>query len=268
MFEANEYKKRIGITGDIQVNLEGLRKLYLAHLRTFVFENIDCLIDKEISLETGVIFNKLVNEKRGGYCFELNLFFFEALKFFGFDTQIKLARVFYRGVGINAKTHLTVLVRLPEGIYIADAGFGGPGPEDLLKFELNTVTKVGAYNFEIVKDEEFGFMIKRETNKEFKNVFAFELNAVYPADLQMSNFYVSQLPSSAFKKAFNICKFDTDGRKTIFNNLFSIHKNGSIESIKIETFEAFCELLDTHFSLKLDSEIIKKLDLKWKELGN
>ena len=248
MFNSHEYFSRINLTKEeITLDVSGLRKIYLAHLHTFTFENIDCLLGNEIKLDLDSLYSKIILNKRGGYCFELNLFFHAALKELGFDAEIYLARVFYRGTGVNAKTHLTVIVSIENEKYIADAGFGGPGPEDLLKFELDTIQKLFNYNFKIIEDQEFGYMVQRETDSIFKNVFAFEFDKVYPADLEMSNFYVSNLPTSAFLNNINICQFNKLGRKSIFNDNFNNFEYQKLTTNKINTFIDFKNVLIDEF---------------------
>lgn len=268
MFQHKEYFDRIGLKSTPKVDLNFLRELYLCHLRTFVFENLDCLYDREIKIDSESLYNKLVIQKRGGYCFELNVFFCEALKYFGFTAELKLARVFYRGTGINAKTHLTVLVNLDGQNYIADAGFGGPGPEDLLKVELNTNQKVGHYEFVIQVDEKFGYMVKRKTEGEFKNVFAFTYDEVYPADLEMSNFYVSKLPTSAFRNNINICQFNELGRETVFNDTHNIFEKGILRSKKIENFFELKNILEKNFKLSFVQSELDILESKFKTLSS
>jgi len=255
MFTSAEYLSRIKLTTkDITLDIDGLRKLYLAHLHHFVFENIDCLLGREIKIDLDSLYQKLIINKRGGYCFELNLFFLEALRYFGFKAEVYLARVFYRGTGINAKTHLTVIVELNQEKYIVDAGFGGPGPEDLLLFKLNTVQKLFNYNFKIVEDPEFGYMIQRETDGVFKNVFAFKFETVYPADLEMSNFYVSKLPTSAFLNNINICQFNSQGRQTVFNSTFNTFEFQKLNSRSIVDTDDFEKIIQENFQIQLSDE--------------
>lgn len=263
--DIDHYLQRIKLDKRPNVTLDGLRQIYLAHLHTFVFENIDCLLDLDIKLEVEDLFDKLILKKRGGYCFELNLFFYYALKYFGFDAHLYLGRVFYRGNGINAKTHLTVLVKLDQVDYIVDAGFGGPGPEDVLPLVLDQEMQIGNYQF-IISDSEFGKMIKRKTDGEFKNVYAFFKDTIYPNDIEMSNFYVSRLPASAFRNNFNICKFNKLGRRTLFNNTYNIIESGSFTSTKLSHFSDFLNILETEFKIELDMNQKNKLQAKWIEL--
>ena len=61
--------------------------------RSIPFENLDVLLGRPISLEPEALFQKLVVERRGGYCFEQNLLFKAALEALGYEVEPHLARV-------------------------------------------------------------------------------------------------------------------------------------------------------------------------------
>src|SRR5439155_330953 len=73
---------------------------------------------------------KLVDGRRGGYCYEQNTLLHAALAQFGFAVSTMMARV-VRGVAadaLTAKTHLALRVELPEGPHLVDVGFGNLTP--------------------------------------------------------------------------------------------------------------------------------------------
>ena len=70
------YLERIAVKAVEQLNLEELNALVLAHQCKIPFENLDIYeLDKKINLGVGELFEKVINQKRGGYCFELNALF-------------------------------------------------------------------------------------------------------------------------------------------------------------------------------------------------
>ena len=75
-FNLDSYISRISITdkpsSSLQPNKETLALLQLSHLLTIPFENLDVVQKKSISIDLSDIFEKLVINKRGGYCFEMN----------------------------------------------------------------------------------------------------------------------------------------------------------------------------------------------------
>lgn len=107
-----------------------LRAIVAAHTATIPFENIDLFTRRGVSLDTGLLQRKMVQARRGGYCFEHNSLLREALLALGFGVTGLMARV-VRGMdaaAITRRTHMMLRVDLPEGPYVADVGFGNLTP--------------------------------------------------------------------------------------------------------------------------------------------
>ena len=67
------YLARIGYEGSTEPTLETLAGIVLAHLRAVPFENLDIVpLARPLRLDPEGLFAKIVGERRGGYCFELN----------------------------------------------------------------------------------------------------------------------------------------------------------------------------------------------------
>ena len=75
--EANldAYLRRINYSGSIAPTLETLQMLHRQHPAAIAFENLDPLMERPVRLQLSDIEQKLLNERRGGYCFEQNLLF-------------------------------------------------------------------------------------------------------------------------------------------------------------------------------------------------
>ena len=73
--EANldAYLKRINYAGSIAPTLETLEMLHRLHPAAIPFENLDPLMELPVRLQLSDIEQKLLFERRGGYCFEHNL---------------------------------------------------------------------------------------------------------------------------------------------------------------------------------------------------
>jgi N-hydroxyarylamine O-acetyltransferase len=91
----DSYLERIGLTGaELIADLENLRRLQRSHLLAVPFENLDIHWKRPIVVDTKKFYVKIVNENRGGFCYELNGLFNELLVSFGFTTRLISARVF------------------------------------------------------------------------------------------------------------------------------------------------------------------------------
>src|SRR6185312_947840 len=79
------YLRRVGWSGPVRVDLPTLRGLAIAHVATIPFANLD----------PAALQRKLVDEGRGGYCFEQNLLFEAMLREIGFEVSGLIARVLW-----------------------------------------------------------------------------------------------------------------------------------------------------------------------------
>lgn len=126
------YFDRIGYTGSREPTLETLTALHRLHLLAIPYENLDIHLGRPLTLELPQIFDKLVTERRGGWCFEMNSLFAWVLRELGFEVTL-LGAVVER---VNAPPtpqpdHLILRVDLVKP-YLADVGFGDGIVEPLL----------------------------------------------------------------------------------------------------------------------------------------
>jgi N-hydroxyarylamine O-acetyltransferase len=115
---------RIGHRGAAEPTLETLRALHLAHLTSVPFENLDIHLGRPIVLDEAALFRKIVEQRRGGFCYELNGLFAGLLRALGFQVTMLSARVVAGGGTGPEFDHLALRVDLPEGRFLADVGFG------------------------------------------------------------------------------------------------------------------------------------------------
>jgi N-hydroxyarylamine O-acetyltransferase len=122
------YLARIGYDGPREPTIATLRAIHRAHLYSVPFENLDIGAGRPIVLDEAALFDKIVERRRGGFCYELNGLFALLLRALGF-------RVTLLGAGVRRSPdsggppfgpdfdHLTLLVEL-ETPWLADVGFG------------------------------------------------------------------------------------------------------------------------------------------------
>jgi N-hydroxyarylamine O-acetyltransferase len=123
--QVSAYLARIGAS-PVTPGAESLRDLHLRHLRTVPFENLDIHLDRRISLAVPDLYAKIVDRKRGGFCYELNGLFAAVLRSLGYDVTMYACRVQSpQGVG-PLFDHLALAVTAPDSParWLADVGFG------------------------------------------------------------------------------------------------------------------------------------------------
>ncbi len=117
------YLDRIAYTGGLTPNLLNLNQLHLAHLQKVPFENLDISLGRRINLKLPAILDKIVNQRRGGFCYELNSSFAWLLSEIGFNVNLLSART-YDGIKLGPEfDHMLILVTTEQAV-IADVGFG------------------------------------------------------------------------------------------------------------------------------------------------
>src|SRR5215216_896010 len=128
-----KYLRRIGIEKTkISANAETLKFLQKQHLLHVPFENLDIHWQRPIVLETGKFYQKIVENPRGGFCYELNGLFYELLNKIGFQSKIISARVGNGQGAFSAEyDHLAILTQAGDEEYLVDVGFGSFTAEPL-----------------------------------------------------------------------------------------------------------------------------------------
>jgi N-hydroxyarylamine O-acetyltransferase len=122
--DVHAYLQRIDYQESLTPGIDLLRSLHRAHLFTVPFENLDIHLGREIVCDERRILHKIVNEKRGGFCYELNGAFAALLRALGFPVTLLSCRVARQDGSYGPEfDHLTLRIDLEEP-WLADVGFG------------------------------------------------------------------------------------------------------------------------------------------------
>jgi N-hydroxyarylamine O-acetyltransferase len=118
------YLTRLAWSGRPAPTRANLDALHQAHLRHLPFENYDVMFGTPVVLTVEALYQKLVERKRGGFCYELNALFGELLQTLGFKVTLFAAGVFSGEEYSYQFDHLLLGVELDGENLIADVGFG------------------------------------------------------------------------------------------------------------------------------------------------
>jgi len=141
MAELARYLDRIGFTSQARPDLATLKALHRAHLLAIPYENLDVQMARPLGTRPLDAYDKLVERRRGGWCYEMNGVFAWALEQVGFQVT-RIAGGVGRGGGPGLLgNHLVALVQLDEP-WIADVGFGD-GPLDPFPVRPHAFTAAG-----------------------------------------------------------------------------------------------------------------------------
>jgi N-hydroxyarylamine O-acetyltransferase len=124
------YLYRIDYQGSLTPSAETLRDLHSAHMFRVPFENLDIGLGRAIVCDESRFLHKIVAERRGGFCYELNGASAALLRELGFRVTLLSARV-STGESLGPEfDHLALRVELEQD-WLADVGFGDSFVEPL-----------------------------------------------------------------------------------------------------------------------------------------
>ncbi len=225
-----KYLERIDYTDVIDVTDDVLRKLHKKHIYQIPFENLDVYYERVFDLTVEKVYNKVVNDVRGGFCYELNLLFHWLLTEIGFSSRIIASRIFNEDGTLGPEfDHMSVYVKT-EKEFLIDVGYG-----DLFVTPIEIKSGVqfdGRNYFQIDKWNTREYLVSMSSDGlNYSKRYTFSLDLVKVADFDIICLDKRTNPNSYFVKNI-ICTKPTDtGRVTIFNSKL-IEKIGEL---KIET---------------------------------
>ena len=124
--QINDYLGRIGIDAPAGPGVDALTRLQLAHLQAAPFEALAVFAGRSVRTDNLWTYSKVVEQQRGGWCFELNGAFAQLLEALGFTVH-RLAAAVLLGGPNKLVDHLVLEVVLDEP-YLVEVGFGDNAP--------------------------------------------------------------------------------------------------------------------------------------------
>lgn len=245
------YCERIRYPGPRTPTLATLRGLHRAHLLAVPFENLDIHLGRPIVLEEERLFNKIVTQRRGGFCYEQNGLFAAVLRAVGFGVTLLEARVSHGdgtfGIPFD---HLTLCVALEER-WLADVGFGDSFLEPLRLDDLGEQVQ-GREAFHVQHDGVQGLYSRRTPEGDWRSEYQFFLQPRQLADFVPGCQYHQSSPLSSFTRR-RVCSVATpDGRITLSGLTLITTRDGQREERSLAGEEEFRAALREHFGITLD----------------
>lgn len=209
MFELDAYLQRIGMPARPTLDAAGLARMQLAHRLAIPFENLDVILGRGVAIDGASVFAKLVTARRGGYCFEQNRLFLDALLALGFAARAVMARTWLGADGVQPLTHTLSLVAIDGAEWIADPGFGGSYSPPMPLLDGAEATAPDGARFRLEADDELGWILLRDGDLAttdgrgrgagFLRQYSFTTARVWDADMAMGNHWTSAWPGSRFR---------------------------------------------------------------------
>jgi len=260
--EIKDYLRRINLGGEITADISTLRLLHSAHIESIPFENLDVSLGNKITLSLRSQLNKIIYQKRGGFCYELNNTFAALLSACGFSVKLLSASVFFRNKYGPKFDHLLILVKCEGKLLITDVGFGNSFREPLFLTGI-PVKQLNAFYKVVRNGAEYTLQQKKEDMIwQVQYIFTLECHKIEA--FQHMCEYMQTSAESHFTQE-SICSIPTkSGRKTLSNNRYIETINGKRNEFIITDEEQYRNILKQHFSISLPNYISPEC---WKKLG-
>ena len=224
------FLKRIGLDpAETGPDLESLKKIMYNHHRYVPFDNLD-VWDKaaEPSLSIPDLFDKIVNRRRGGYCFEINALLESALRTIGFECYSVGIRITKGRDFLPPVRHRGVVVKTGGKKYFCDAGLG------FIFFPEPAGFNEGWVRFGYKAECEDGLckvFVKKGDGAE--EILRFEDRPALPIDFINPNFACSQDPKSGFRTRLSmVIMTPEENRKNLVSSGTVSEAETSVISLK------------------------------------
>lgn len=245
------YLARIGYTGPVAPTPEVLRGLHRAHMFSVPFENLDISRGRKIVVDQAACVRKIVEERRGGFCYEMNGAFAALLQAIGFQVTLLSARVARQDGSFGPEfDHLTLRVDLDRP-WLADVGFGDSFVEPL-RFLPGIAQKDGSQIYRISETAGVLQLEQWEAANSWKQMYRFTLQPRQMQEFAGMCHYHQTSPESSFTRKRLCTRATADGRITLSDMKLVITRDGNKEERMLSSEEEWRATLREYFDVVLD----------------
>ncbi len=257
-FDLQQYFNRINFKyeqqsiGDLsqKVDINTLSAIMRNQLFSVPFENTEVQAGLVPSLVPEHIFTKIIERKRGGYCYEVNGIFAMALSALGIPYHFVAARpMFYPTT--RPKTHMAIVAHLDGQDWLCDLGFGSYGIRAPFPMQnLDTEIQQDHDTFKLTKVSEREYCIQAKVDDKWANQYAFDLHPQEWVDFAPANFMNAKHPDAIFVQKLLIVQHHAEGRTILFGRTLKTIINGNTLS-EVITEDKLPDLVLKEFRLEM-----------------
>ena len=238
---------------------ENLERLQRAHLEKIPYNNLGIYVSGTVpSLDEQELFNKIIRQKRGGYCFELNGLFTQLLRSLGYEVEEYFARWHFGGSdAVPMRRHRICKVVCDDREFISDVSIGSAGSVIPFDFTFDTEQERAVRNYRFMHHKMLGILLETKTSDGWVPYYSFTQDPHYPQDFEYANYFCAANPDSVFRKKFfmhrqteNVQYYIEDLQQSGVPFNFCIRKSkDEIEKTVVESSSHLQELLEQYFDI-------------------
>jgi N-hydroxyarylamine O-acetyltransferase len=258
-FDQRAWLERIGYSGPMTPTLETLNRLIFAHAHSISYETLDIMLGRPPKLDVATLQSKMITNRRGGYCFEQNMLFRAGLRSLGYRITSLQGRVI-RGLAIDAPRpaiHMLLQVELPEGLYLADVGFGNLAPTCALLLEPHIEQETP---HEVMRFIDVGgeLTLQARLKQGWEHIYRVIPYPRYDGEYEITNWYTATHPETPYQGNIIVARPGPNRtRITMYNARVTVRDaDGRAEKRWLQREADYRDVLRGEFGLNMtDDEI-------------
>jgi len=253
--DLDAYFRRIAYTGPRSPTREVLGAICSRHTGAIPFENMDSLLGSSPRLAPGALQAKLVDGRRGGYCYEQNALLRLVLLELGMQVTSLAAWVVWMAAPdapVRPRSHMLLKVALPaapDEHFLVDVGFGGHLLGAPLRFVPGLVQHTSGGTERIVQDGDVA-SLEAELPAGWVPVYRFTSETYRPVDYEPLNWFTATHPGSIFRHNLRVERLTPQLRATLLNDKLSLRpRDGAAQTRRIESAADLAQVLEQVFDI-------------------
>ncbi|MTE13928.1 arylamine N-acetyltransferase family protein [Nocardia aurantiaca] len=257
--DLDAYLARIGFIGERTPTLATLRALVRAHTTTIPFENLEIILGRGIPLDLEALQDKLIRQRRGGYCYENVGLFAAALERLGYEFTAMSGRVSQGATNLRPATHALLRVRAADDdrVWLCDVGFGRGPLEPVELAPDRGEFGAGAWRFRLERtyDAVGGelWTLYQFGKDGWVDRHTFTATPQYRIDFAVGNHYVSTSTRSPFATRPFVQRFHAEAHHQLDGTTWTTsYPDGSEDMRELEVAE-LPKVLAEVFDIELDA---------------
>jgi arylamine N-acetyltransferase len=244
------YFRRLAVPRPYTADAVSLHVLHRAHQMTVPFENLSIHLSERVSLAEDDLIHKIVNRRRGGFCYELNGAFAFVLQAMGVEVKRVAARVYGDHGRMGPPfAHMALVVRASDasGPWLIDVGFGSHSVYPLL-FDSRHRQDDPAGSFLLVDTEDGDVDVLKDGEPQYR---------IEPRERSLADFipacwWQQTSPDSHFTRSIICSRLTKDGRVSISGATLISTESGSRTEQQLPDDDAVLTAYREHFGIVLD----------------
>lgn len=235
-----------------ELTLDFLTEIQVKHIEQYSFNSISVHLSEDLPLAPESLYTKIVERKRGGYCFELNGLFFELLTHLGYDCSLQLARVTMNSDEPAARTHRYTKVTIDSIPYYVDVGFGPYTPAGPIRLNNEELQKIGMTTYRIIQNESEEYLLQYLKDDDWFTLNKSDNGNYSQADCEVGHYYSYSHPNAVFVNHLVVSLKTPYAVKSLRNGEFHQITKSATHVTPVESKEHLQNILRDTFSISLE----------------